>query len=147
MKTGAQPHNPSCHALRQSTIIQKPIKATIHAHSWYIPAHSWPHLSSPSGHLFIICLTSVDKLQSSEFIRILIGLSVSVPMMNDYSVRPADLNGLCFKQQLPAIIQQLPSNVLDLKSATTLKKWYRTERKIGYAEKEAQRGENRHKEA
>ena len=37
--------------------------------------------------------------------------------------------------------------LLDLKSATTLKKWYRTERKIGYAEKEAQRGENRHKEA
>ena len=29
----------------------------------------------------------MDKLQPSEFIRILIGLSVSVPMMNDYSVR------------------------------------------------------------
>ena len=49
-----------------------------------IPDHTF---SPPSGHLFIICITSVDKHQSSEFIRILIGLSVSVPMIKDYSVR------------------------------------------------------------
>ena len=39
------------------------------------------------------------------------------------------------------------SKLFSLKSATILKKWNRTERKRGYAEKEAQRGENRHKEA
>ena len=49
------------------------------------------------------------------------------------------------KRYFWALLTKLSIKIL--KSATTLKKWYRTERKRGYAEKEAQRGENLHKEA